>query len=60
MTVNEFKAFIEGIGVMPGYVPTVETWKKIEEKIALLENDPATTVINNVTVPESLRIVVVK
>lgn len=35
MTIGEFKAFIEGMGIKR--VPTEEQWKRIKEKVEILE-----------------------
>jgi len=53
MTIGEFKAFIEGMGVQPSDCPTKDQWERVMEKIDALESNVA-PVINNVTLPPSI------
>ena len=40
MTINEFRAFLEGIAIPEGEAPTPEQWSRIQEKIGALEARP--------------------
>ena len=40
MSVTEFKAFLEGMGIQEGCAPTVDQWERIAAKIDGLRDSP--------------------
>ncbi len=59
MTVNEFKAFLEGVNVAEGKAPTAKEWKRIKDKIETLSESgslfPSSPIMPDPIYPDLLR-----